>query len=309
MKNRFAATLLAPLLLAATVRAQDGFKAGDAYIRKHDVNGDYRVHFPDEVKDAEAFKKVDRNGDGYITIGDFLQKSASSNEDRMMMMNAREVYRYYGFQTIAKYDRNSDAVLDDDEMRFLLMAVLDYDEDRVLNPAEMRKSRAPPGLALEEGWFAKEAKAMDANGDTIVTMAELRVPEIVMRPLDRNHDGKVSLEELAKSQLALVGGYLPRYHELSDTIGKLQKLDKANWQGDPDVFHKLDQDQDSAISLAEFDRYSRSLKAVLSLIPDFVSRHDLDGDQKVVRREFPGTDSMFARLDKNRDGVVTSQDR
>src|SRR5262249_52002637 len=157
------------LLLAGSVRGQiEAVKAADAFIRKWDANGDYWVSF-EEFKDAEAFKKMDKNGDGRITVADFLQKTASSPEDRQMMMTSREIYRYQGFQTIPKYDRDHDGFLDENELKFLLITVMDFDEDRVLHAQEIKHSKSPPGLQLEEGWFVKDAKAWDTNGDGVIT--------------------------------------------------------------------------------------------------------------------------------------------
>jgi Ca2+-binding EF-hand superfamily protein len=227
----------------------------------------------------------------------------------MMMTADRALYRYEGFQTVPKFDFNRNAVLEDSELAWLLMTVIDFDYDRVLIAPEIKKSPSPPGLALEEGWFQKDAKLMDANADGVITASEMKVPEAVSRGLDKNRDGRVAIEEVARGMVTVVGGYFGRLHDQSDLVGKLGKLDKANWLGDPDLFHRLDADQDSAVSAAEFDRYLRALKAILEMCPDFLTRHDLDGDQKVSRREFPGTDSMFARMDRNRDGFVTSADR
>lgn len=301
--------VLGVLIAGPGARGQEAaVKAGEAFIRRYDTNGDGWLNF-EELKDADQFKKMDKNGDGKITVADFLQKATSSGSDRMMMMNNRELYRYYGFHTIGKYDRNHDGVLDEEELRFLLITVMDKDEDQVVNAAEIKRSLSPPGLALEEGWFQKDAKALDTNGDGVITSAEMRVPEVVMHALDKNRDGRVSLEEMAHAQVNVMGGYLPRLHEISDSIGKLGKLDKANWLGDPDMFRRLDEDKDGFVSVPEFDRYTRALRTTLSLCNDFVTRQDLDGDLKVSRREFSGTDSMFLRMDRNHDGAVTAADR
>ena len=118
----------------------------------------------------------------------------------MMMMSPenRQLYRYQGFGTIAVYDRNKDGVFDEEEMKLLLIVSMDYDEDKVLQPMEIKKSRTPPGLMFEEGWFQKDAKAFDTNGDGVIVPSEMRVPEVVSRALDKNKDGKISLEELAQ---------------------------------------------------------------------------------------------------------------
>jgi Ca2+-binding EF-hand superfamily protein len=303
--------LLAALIAPAGAAQEAAVKAGEAFIRKFDMNGDGWLSF-EEFKDPAEFKKLDKNKDGRLQVGDWMPKPANvSGESMMMMMSSdnREQYRYYGFQTIAKYDRNRDGQLDEDEIKFLLLLVLDYDEDRVLNQLEIKKSRTFPGLMLEEGWFAKEAKVLDTNGDTVVTPQELRIPEVIMRGLDKNKDGRLQLEELAKAQVGVMGGYLPRYHEISDLITAKSKIDRANWLGDPSLFHRLDEDKDGFISSAEFDRYGRGLQQALALCNDFVTRHDIDGDGKVSRREFPGTDSVFLRMDRNHDGFVTSADR
>jgi hypothetical protein len=51
------------------------------------------------------------------------------------------------------------------------------------------------------------------------------------------------------------------------------------------------------------------LRATLGLATDFLLRFDLDGDGRVARPEFPGSDATFARLDVDRDGFVTPKDR
>ena len=177
----------------------------------------------------------------------------------MMMMSPenRQLYRYQGFGTIAVYDRNKDGVFDEEEMKLLLIVSMDYDEDKVLNAMEIKRSRSPPGLMFEEGWFQKDAKLLDTNGDGVIVPSEMRVPEVVMRALDKNKDGKISLEEMARAQVGTLGGYLPQFQEMSDLIGQKTKVDRANWLGDPDLFRRLDDDKDGFISVTEFDRYAR----------------------------------------------------
>jgi Ca2+-binding EF-hand superfamily protein len=310
VKASLAAVLCAAIAASSAARAQEAaVKAGEAFIKKWDSNGDCWVSFQ-EFKDAETFKKMDKNGDGRITVGDFLMKSAGPGDSMMMMSpENRQLYRYQGFQTIAIYDRNKDGVLDEDELKFLLIVVMDADEDKVLSAMEIKASKSPPGMSLEPGWFQKDAKAFDTNGDGVIVPSEMRVPEVVIKGLDKNKDGKISLEELARAQVALIGGSMPQFFEMSDLIGQKTKVDRANWLGDPELFRRLDEDKDGFVTAIEFDRYARNLKQALSLCNDFVTRHDLDGDQKVSRREFPGGDSMFHRMDKNHDGVVTSADR
>jgi Ca2+-binding EF-hand superfamily protein len=311
-KTTIAALALATLVGAAEAQ-ESPVKTGEAFIRKYDANGDGYVAF-EEWKEPEQFKKADKNGDGRITIADFLAKAVAQGGDRMSMMmkrgNDRKLYVFEGFHTMPFYDRNHDGFLDEEELEFLIVLVMDHDEDRFLNAIEIKRSRTPPGLALEEGWFQKEAKTIDQNGDGVITPAEMRVPEQVQSGFDKNKDGRVSLEEIARAHIVnVLGGYLPRYHELSDAITRLGKLDRANWLGDPEMFRRIDEDKDGVVSVPEFDRYGRGIRNSLVLCNDFVTRHDLDGDQKVSRREFPGSDSMFQRMDRNHDGFVTVSDR
>ncbi len=303
--------LIACALLVATsaAPAQDTpAKTADAVIRKYDTNHDGYVGY-DELKDPELLKKYDKNGDRRITAADFLAaEKLGGGKNEMMMTLALE---YEGFQSITKFDTNKDGSFDAAELRFLLFTICSRDRDQVITEREARVSPVPPaaGALLTEGWLFREFKALDGDGDELITMKEFRVPEAWMKALDKNRDGRISFDEFAHAQVDAMGGYIAKYGELFVALGQRQKVDRANWTGDVAMFNRMDENNDQVVTLQEFDRYARSLRTVLGLASDFVTRFDIDGDGKVARIEFPGNDTMFSRMDRNGDGFIAANDR
>ncbi len=302
-----AVTLVAAVCtLVLPLRAQSpALKEFEAVLRKYDTNKDGYLGF-DEMKDKDLFKKLDKNGDRRITVADFLPGAAPPKADAAMAA----LPEYDGFQSLPRFDKNHDGVLDDGELRGLLFSICNRSKDGYLTEHEARTSPPPPACTtLTDGWLTREMKEMDRNGDQLIEMKEFRVPEAWLHAVDRNHDGRLSFDELARAEVEVMGGYIAHYQELSAIAGQKQKIDKANWLGEPGLFQRLDENNDGVVSLQEFDRYARKLRAVLALASDFITRFDLDGDGKVSRAEFPGNDAVFARLDRNGDGYVSIDDR
>ena len=97
--------LLAALIAPAIAAQEAAVKAAETFIRKFDANGDGWLSF-EEFKDPAEFKRLDKNKDGRLQVGDWMPKPANASGESMMMKMMSsgnpEQERYYGFQTIDK---------------------------------------------------------------------------------------------------------------------------------------------------------------------------------------------------------------
>jgi Ca2+-binding EF-hand superfamily protein len=66
----------------------------------------------------------------------------------------------------------------------------------------------------------------------------------------------------------------------------------------------IDRNRDAVLSREEVEIFLREVNNT-----EFVKKYDANGDGRVTRAEFPGTDAVFERADRNGDGVVANNDR
>jgi Ca2+-binding EF-hand superfamily protein len=144
----------------------------------------------------------------------------------------------------------------------------------------------------------QELMAMDADKDGRVSREEYK-GRVAFDRLDADKDGFLSREDFQARARAETEA---RFKERDkDGDGKVAR---AEFPGTDDAFKALDRDGDGSITLAEMQagpsgRGDRAPgKAPL--------RGDKNGDGKVTRDEFPGTDDAFKALDQDGDGAITA---
>ncbi|MCH7493380.1 hypothetical protein IIA16_01520 [bacterium] len=141
-------------------------------------------------------------------------------------------------------------------------------------------------------------RRLDKNGDGCISRDE--VPQggsggqnqgnvwNRLRQLDANHDGKVCRDEI------------------------LASMDGAGRERLEQLFLQADADHDGCLTASETahlrapgqgDDMPRGDRAA-----NFILRHDSNGDGQVTADEFPGPPELFARLDKDGDGILTAAD-
>jgi Ca2+-binding EF-hand superfamily protein len=80
------------------------------------------------------------------------------------------------------------------------------------------------------------------------------------------------------------------------------KISKDEFKGSDKAFDNLDKNQDGYIDKdeAQKDRKKQSKKGEKG----YINKYDKDGDGKLSKDEFPGSDKAFSNLDKNQDGYI-----
>lgn len=220
-------------------------------------------------------------------------------------------------------------------------ARLDRNADGVLDAADMQgKGGAGGGMGLE--LVRRRWAEMDADGDGKLTPAEWKGDQPFER-VDADKDGVLTEADL-KAMMSAFGGGGPGAPGASeggpkeltpeqvaqhfagldkDASGKLEAAELP--EQNRERMLKADSDGDGALSPAEFaEGHRKSQRAGKPGKggpgagpggpggpgggPELLRRFDHDRDGKVTREQFPGSDQKFAELDKNGDGVLTTDD-
>ena len=95
-------------------------------------------------------------------------------------------------------------------------------------------------------------------------------------------------------------------------------MSAEEFPGNDDTFARLDADKDGYITQADVkaarakgDAQPRGDKAPTTTPKksgNVIEQNDTDGDGKLTRNEFPGTNSVWKLLDRNGDGWITSDE-
>jgi Ca2+-binding EF-hand superfamily protein len=166
---------------------------------------------------------------------------------------------------------------------------------------------------------------MDRNGDGVITRAEWGGTNRSFDVHDWNDDGVLSGEEVRRGarraeRQAADGDFdsIDREYQFTDwTVRGFNALDHdrnsritaAEWHFDREGFRRADHNRDGELSRSEFlgegdeggDEEDDDREDLFSYL-------DADGDDRVSRGEWHGTNRRFAGLDDNGDGVLTRRE-
>jgi Ca2+-binding EF-hand superfamily protein len=152
--------------------------------------------------------------------------------------------------------------------------------------------------------------------------------EDMLKRYDRDHDGRISKDEYIHEEFDKIDrnhdGFIdaqdfPQGGKDNAQLKRLLTLDKnkdgrvsyEEYADGPilDRFKSLDKDGSGYLERPEIEAIVKKLAAdARKRLAEFIDRYDLNHDGKVTREEFPGSDAVFARLDRNKDGVVDDRD-
>ena len=272
------------------------FVAGPAWADGHMEGPAPRDKSADELPpQTEFFDEYDANADGAVTSDEYPHSPES-------------------FRLL---DKNKDGKISTTELGLPADYRPDPQAHKKRKQLRAREQRGD-GLAGARDRIVKMLKRMDKDGDDRVSREEWTGRAEMFDRVDRNKDGFLDAKDRAAGGMdkaAFNQGVKKRFEALDKNgDGALSKDEVQR----PGMLERLDSDGDGTVSFKEFKAVASRMRQGARgdgrnrrgrrLTAQALQRYDRDGDGKVARDEFPGSDRIFARLDANGDGVLTSDD-
>lgn len=231
-----------------------------------------------------------------------LFERLDKNRNNSLVMD--ELPEKQGIHWLNRFDRNGD----DEIKKGEYMQVVDRGPglDRLFI---VRDTRARANNARNQ---------FDQDKDGFVTAEEYPGNKNVFKKADRNRDGKLEWKELVKlanDELDDIRKKMKspsRYDFLNlFDLNRDNKVTPAEYDGPGRSMRKFDTDGDGTVTYAEL--YPERMMDMEARKPpaenlNVVAALDANEDGKVSRDEFKGTPAAWKRLDRNKDGWITSAD-
>lgn len=309
--------LNAALACAGALRAEEKGKnpAIKVMFDNGDRDKDGRLSAMEWRLKKTLFQQLDANKDEYLTLVE-----AERGSEKIMAALGQDMYDV-PFTTrlertnVVEFDQDHDGLISEVEYRAWLFAAADGDDDGAIDVDEA-DSLSHFGMFNKEfaGTGARLFDRFDKNKDARIEATEWKPTDAEFKSHDRDRSGKLSADELDYREPNAVAAIA---NQSVDTVmekfdknknGKIEKGEAGGTLGE--VLGRFDGDNDGATDRGELDRALKTAQDVqfASIDTDFIGRYDLNNDKKVSRKEFPGTDAVFLRIDRNRDGYVTKSD-
>jgi len=305
------------IALTERMRARGGDQPGrggrDAgrMLKQMDRNGDGSIDEAEWRGPAEAFARVDADGDGVISADELTRaaKAMRGRGDRGDRGGRRIAQR------LKQLDADGDGSISADEFKGPepMFKRLDQDQDGRISAGEIEAASKAAGR-----WRGRAGEAffrrLDANEDGKIAADEWKQrPELFQR-LDANGDGFITRDEVTPKG--------PRR-------GRRNRIDVRSGKDSAHFLAKYDTNRDGSVSRDEFSHERRFAeidtdgdgvlqKTEIEEAMDkrrseeaygFLERYDLNADGKVTRDEFTGPAMLFERMDRNHDGIIDATDQ
>jgi Ca2+-binding EF-hand superfamily protein len=284
----------------------------------------------------KQFAQMDKDKDGKVTMAEFaasevaqrFAKAAYQNQKEPRARVAAESLTLQRLSWLFRFDPDHDGKVTRAEWTGTEQAfvTLDVDNNGVLDKQDLADAKAaappaPPPVPEYRGELPgpdELLKRLDRDGDGRISGREFdRCKELLpfLALFDENKDSALDRAELQKfhdfvqkrraeqerNQKRPQPYAVPFDEWDKDKNGRIELNE---WQGPRNVFDRIDQNRDAAVTRDEVARYVRRVTGT-----DFFSRFDLNGDGKVTSEEFSGPETAWLRADRNGDGVVNKADR
>ncbi len=329
--------ILPLLLLCPAVVAGDDDKRASALLER-DADGDGRLSAAEFGADREVFDLLDRDADGYLTAEELpkprrMKKDAGAKRERpgaeaerFLRENDKDGDGKIGMsewsissRTLMDADQNGDQFADLDELTMFFggrKPATDRPRPEDAPPEggpPMPPPNAPDAPRVRE-MAAGILERFDRDGDGRLVGDEIPAKgRIDLAKADRNGDGAVDLLEitvvLTERVPARDGGMLARKLKQMDA-NQDGAIDKAEWQGPPERFDRIDADRDGRITEAEVKQAlgGGDGRWMDKTADAAFRRFDADQDGRITAAEWKGRPESFQRLDANQDGAITREE-
>lgn len=297
-----------------------------------DANADGAVSRDEYPHSAESFRLLDKDQDGKITTTELglpadyrPDPKAKAKRDQVRAREERgdglAGARGRRQKLFEKMDKNGDKAVSREEWagRAEMFDRLDRNKDGVLD-AKDRERGGAQGQNLK-----KVFERMDANSDGKISEDEMRRPE--MMKADADGDGAISFKEFKAVADRARGSKNNTRRRRSLNAGQIKRFDKdedgkvtrEEFPGNDGLFARLDRNQDGVLTKDDIAAKRKKVNPpdaktdgpaapVTTESGSLIKSQDKDGDGKLNRAEFQGTDETWKQLDKNGDGWVTADE-
>jgi Ca2+-binding EF-hand superfamily protein len=284
-----------------------------------DVDKDERVSKKEWKKSRKAFDALDLDKDGYLVLGELVAMMAArgpaAKDAKDAMVAIVPLNERLQEFDIVRFDADRDGRIAAREYEDWVFALADQDQDGMLRLEEayqlVRFGEFGAASNRDEGVFVDRH---DRSRDGRVSRSEFALDEKLFAGLDADGDGVLAPAELGNGRpdgLDAFANMNPdTFLEKHDKNGDGVLAGSELPGGTKSLFARADKDEDGKIDRDELADTLRTAQRYqfATIAPTFMERYDLNADGKVVRREYPGDDTTFARLDVNGDGAVTRAD-
>jgi Ca2+-binding EF-hand superfamily protein len=298
-----AAVLLAPVGAMAQVSA-----AREQTFRDRDKNHDGVLTLEEYGGHPGNFAAMDANGDRVLSRDEFVNRYREGNENAPPAVSTGPLVQAPPLvDAFARMDRNRDNAITRSEWRSDMapasFARLDRNHDGVVTRDEFAN---PLPLGSAEARFGD----LDLNGDGIIDRNEWRGETLSFDVVDRNRDNRVTVDEYVNQPT----GYGYGQGTLQSRFAQLDRnhngvVNRGEWRGETLSFDAVDRDGDNRITLDEYvnqtaDGYGNNYGTGTNDMQARFARMDRNRDGVVSRSEWRDSTS-FRTVDRNNDGVVT----